>query len=142
VPEKDIVARIEGNWQDKVRYTLAGEKESRLLVDLAPLLPVPKTVPPEEEQLTNESRRFWKNVTAAILAKQFSYATKLKQELEERQRQKAAHRKDSNEEWHPRFFTEALKPVGKPDLTDEGRLALQGMQAGDYKLAESEILGA
>lgn len=101
-----------------------------------------KIIPPEVDQLSNESRKFWKDVTQAILDKQFAQATKLKQDLEERQREKAATRKELNEEWQPRFFTGALTPVGKPDLTDEGRLALQGLHEGNFHLEESEVTGA
>ncbi|KAL8757227.1 MAG: hypothetical protein Q9199_002374 [Rusavskia elegans] len=142
VPEKDVLARIDGCWQDQVRYTMKDTKESQLLVDLNPLWPIPKIIPPENQQLTNESRRFWHGVTEAILTKQYGQATKVKQELEERQREKATSRKDQGSEWKPRFFTEAIMPNGKPELTEDGIRALKGLQVGDYHLEESAILGA
>ena len=95
-----------------------------------------------ERQLPNESQRFWGAVTKAIKSKQYNEATKLKTELEERQREKATKRKENNEEWKPRFFTEAITANGKPDLSEDGRLALQGLQAEDYVLAESAVTGA
>lgn len=113
-----------------------------MLVDLKPLFPTAKIVPPEKDQLPNESRKFWAEVTQAILNGQFSQATKLKQELEERQRDKAAERESQNVDWKPRFFTEPLKPKGRPELTDEGRLALRGLQAGDFRLDVSTVMGA
>ena len=103
---------------------------------------MPKIIPPQTTQLPNESQRFWASVTEAILGKQYGQATKLKQELEERQRQKAAARKAQNEEWEPRFFTGAVTPIGKPDLTDDGRLALKGMHEDNYNLKESTVTGA
>ncbi|CAO1602862.1 hypothetical protein XANCAGTX0491_006460 [Xanthoria calcicola] len=142
VPEKDVLARIDGCWQDQVRYTMKDTKESQLLIDLNPLWPIPKIIPPETQQLTNESRRFWHGVTEAILTKQYGQATKIKQELEERQREKATSRKEQGSEWTPRFFTEALMPNGKPELTEDGIRALERLQAGDYHLEESAILGA
>ena len=111
-------------------------------MDLNPLFPVPKIIPPEVDQLSNESRKFWSGVTQAILNKQYNQATKLKQELEERQREKATSRKVQNEEWKPRFFTGSVTPVGKPDLTEEGTMALKGLQDGNYHLDESLTLGA
>ena len=105
-------------------------------------MPVPKIIPPVADQLPNESRRFWADVTQAILDKQFAAATKVKTELEERQREKAAARKAQKEEWKPRFFTGSLTPVGKPELTDEGRLALKGLHEGNYCLSESLVTGA
>jgi hypothetical protein len=89
---------------DKVYYTLGKERfdkagEKILLIDLNPLHPVPKTIPPIEQQCRNESRRFWDGVTKAIVNKQYGLATTLKQELEEKQREKAKERKEKEMEW-------------------------------------------
>lgn len=142
VPEGDVLARISGSWHGQIHYTLAGTTDSQLLIDIAPLFPAAKTIPPEEIQLSNESRKFWSGVTEAILDKRYSQATKLKQDIEERQRQKAAERKQNNETWQPRFFTSPTTTSGKPELTEEGRQALQGVNNGEYKLEESKKLGA
>ena len=161
VSEKDVLARIEGSWQDQVQYTLPDSKvschlpvtcnctlksryqtqEALPLVDLKPLWPVPKIIPPESQQLSNESRRFWHGVTEAIHNKQWSQATKLKQDLEEKQREKATARKDQGSEWRPRFFVEALMPNGKPELTEDGLMALKGLQTEDYHLEETAVTG-
>ena len=113
-----------------------------ILVDLKPLFPVPKIIPPEVDQLPKESRRFWHDVTAAIHNRQYGVATKLKTELEERQREKVVMRRDQNAEWKPRFFTGSVTPVGKPELTEEGKLALKGLHEGNYRLQESLVTGA
>ena len=99
--------------------------------------PIPKLVPPPEKQLPNESRRFWSNVTSAILNKQYGEATRVKQELEERQRQKASARKAKNEEWQPRFFTGVVSPAGRPELTEDGKQALRGLEEGRFELEET-----
>ncbi|KAK7542848.1 oxysterol-binding protein-like protein [Phyllosticta citribraziliensis] len=147
VPDKDVLARIEGSWHDKVYYTIGSQPFSKnsdkhLLIDVTPLTPVPKIVPPEDQQLPNESRRFWGKVTDAILSKQYSLATTLKQELEERQRQKAAERKTTGAEWNPRFFTGATSPAGRPALTDEGKVALEKLRKDQWELEESKVYGA
>ncbi|KAK4695994.1 hypothetical protein P7C71_g1844, partial [Lecanoromycetidae sp. Uapishka_2] len=121
---------------------IASEFETHSLINLQPLFPIPKIIPPLDKQLPNESQRFWANVTKAIKSKQYNEATRLKTELEERQREKASQRQNNNEEWKPRFFTHAVKADGRPDLTDSGRTALKGLQAEDYALTESEITGA
>lgn len=159
VPERDVLARLEGSWTDQIHFTLPASRvnlsqqqtsvsirhivnttqEPQLLVDLNPLFPTPKIVPPESSQLPNESQRFWLAVTAAIRNKQFGQATKLKQELEERQREKAAERVQRNHEWKPRFFTQPVTESGRPELTDDGREALRGLQAEDWTLAESRV---
>ena len=167
VHDRDVLARLEGSWTDQVQYTLSGSKvssprqmrmlvtnhshdqtntnttqEPQILVDLNPLFPSPKIVPPESSQLPNESQRFWAAVTAAIRNKQFGQATKLKQELEERQREKAAARAERKDEWRPRFFTKSVTPSGRPELTEEGRDALRGLQAEEWSLTESAVTGA
>jgi hypothetical protein len=161
VPSNDVLARINGCWREQIYYTLttaatsgsgssissrssssSETNKAQLLIDLAPLTVVPKSVPPEEIQLSNESRKFWSGVTSSILSKQFSQATKLKQEIEERQRAKAAEREAKSEKWKPRFFTDAVTPLGRPDLTADGRQALEKMFKGDFELEESSVTGA
>ena len=142
VPEGDVLARISGSWHGKIYYTPAGSKEPCLLIDITPLFPESKILPPDDQQLSNESLKFWSEVTAAILDKQFTQATKLKQEIEERQRQRAAERKENSMEWSPRFFTGAVTPLGKPELTEEGQRALEGLRVGNYELKESTVRGA
>jgi hypothetical protein len=117
-------------------------QEKHLLIDLTPLFPEPKICPPMEEQLPNESRKFWKDVTTAIKSKQYSLATDLKVKIEERQRAKAAERKTNDVDWQPRFFTGAVTPAGKPELTKDGEEAMKGLQEGHYALEENKELGA
>jgi hypothetical protein len=142
VPEKDIIARITGSWHGKIYFTPAGSKQAILLIDITPLFPVTKSLPPNEQQLSNESLKFWSNVTNAIVEKQFSQATKLKQDIEERQRERAAERMEKGTEWSPRFFTGAVTPLGKPQLTEEGQKALEGIRSGNFALTESTVQGA
>ncbi|KAL4783958.1 hypothetical protein BJX76DRAFT_328617 [Aspergillus varians] len=142
VPECDVLAKISGSWHSQMYYTLAGTSEPRLLIDITPLFPVEKFLPPGENQLSNESRKFWSGVTEAILDKRYSQATKLKVEIEDRQRQKAAERQEKNEEWKPRFFTGTVTPLGKPELSEEGSKALKGLRNEQYQLEESAVKGA
>lgn len=117
-------------------------QEKILIIDLSPLDPIAKIVPPLEEQLPNESLKFWEGVTNAILGRQYSLATTLKTEIEEKQRQKAAERKAAEKEWKPRFFTGAVTPVGRPDLTKDGEEVLKGLHTDDYKLEPNKEYGA
>jgi hypothetical protein len=163
VSDKEVLARIEGAWTDKIYYTLGNKafnkasvscrsiwhqqctnksQEKHLIIDLNPLFPVPKVVPPMEEQLPNESLKFWEGVTNAIVGRQYNQATTLKTEIEEKQRQKAAERKEANKEWQPRFFTGAVTPVGRPDLTTDGEIALKGLHEQNYKLEPNKEYGA
>ena len=154
VPDKDIVLEIEGNWKEQVYCWLtSGEKsklgrskdsnaKKQLLVDLVPMMPVPKICPPPEEQLPNESRRFWQELTVALQEKRYSDANRIKQVIEQNQRDKTAERKTSNVEWKPRFFTEVTEPEGQPHLTEDGKQTIAGLQKKDFKLKENELVGA
>jgi hypothetical protein len=120
-----------------------GKQETLIpIIDLTPLTVAPKILPPQSAQLTNESLRFWSGVTEAITARQFSRATTLKQELEERQRAKAKEREESGVEWQPRFFVGAVTPLGRPELSEDGKEVLKGLQGDVWELRESEVLGA
>ncbi|KAL2072380.1 hypothetical protein VTL71DRAFT_11723 [Oculimacula yallundae] len=143
VSDKDVLARISGNWKEKLYFSLGPKGDAQtLLIDLAPLSVAPKLLPPPTAQLPNESRRFWSSVTEAINSRQYARATALKQDLEERQREKAKEREAAGTEWTPRFFVGATTPLGKPELSDEGREALKGLQADRWELSESKITGA
>lgn len=109
-----------------------------MLIDLDPLFPVPKDVPPPEAQLPNESRRMWQGVTEAIHAKDYGRATKLKQDIEEHQREKAAARQSKSIEWKPRFFQSPAVTTGQPDLSEEGKKVLEGLKKNEYHLEEYE----
>ena len=134
VPDDKILGRIDGNWREKVYFSpgstawkKVSEDDKILLIDLNPLSPIPKICPPPEEQLPNESRRFWSDVTKAIIAKQYTTATTRKQELEEAQRQVAAKRKADLKEWIPIYFTTVTESSGRPELNELGKSAMQGM---------------
>ena len=75
-----------------------------------------------------ESRMVWKDVTSLIETKEYAKATKVKQEIEARQRRDAALRKESNEEWVPKYFV--LEDLGgRSKLTKEGWQMLQTVYA-------------
>ena len=81
-------------------------------------------------------------MTTAIKEKRFTDATRLKQDLEARQRNKAAQRKEKAEEWRPRFFAQAVTDNGRPDLSEDGKSTLAGLQKGDFDLKEAEVTAA
>ncbi|KAI1088865.1 hypothetical protein F5B19DRAFT_505201 [Rostrohypoxylon terebratum] len=141
VPDSDVVARLGGVWKEKVVFTLGPKPlESHpadkqiTIIDLNPLAVAPKSVPPKEKQAENESLTLWDGVTQAILSKQFSKATNVKVELEEKQRQKAREREQKNETWKPVFFDQVTDKRGTPDLTEKGRQVLDRAQKGDWSL--------
>jgi oxysterol-binding protein-related protein 9/10/11 len=155
VPEKDILLKIDGCWKEQIYCWLSSGKESRLdkfkgngdakkqlLVDVTPMMPVPKICPPPEEQLPNESRKFWQELTTAIQEKRFGDANRIKQTIEQNQRDKTAERKTNGQEWKVRFFTEATESGGEPHLSEEGKAAIAGMQKREFHLKENEMVGA
>lgn len=103
-------------------------QESRLLLDLGDLNVTPKSVRPVEDHEPYESRRIWAPVTEAIQTKQYSQATKSKQEIEQQQRELAAERKRTGQDFVPQFFLNEYS-TGRPTLTEAGHKALQKEQA-------------
>lgn len=138
IPSSDILAEIDGSWHGQIFYKLAGKTDKHLLIDVVPLYPAAKNIPSEKEQLPNESRRLWSEITAAIHNKQFALATRLKHDLEESQRQKVAIRKEKNKTWKPRFFTVPITHSGKPELTPDGEKALAKLHSDSFKLEENQ----
>ncbi|WVQ81738.1 hypothetical protein IAT38_003863 [Cryptococcus sp. DSM 104549] len=123
VPSDKVVAHIEGNWMKQIRYRLKGEKEWKVLLDLDLLALIPKDVRPLEEQDEQESRKMWDTVTQHLLSKNWGEATKNKQIIEQKQRDRAAQRKAAGETHESRYFDPDYES-GKPKLTEDGKKAL------------------
>ncbi|KAK4247173.1 hypothetical protein C7999DRAFT_32442 [Corynascus novoguineensis] len=141
VPEEEVLVRLGGPWKEKIVFTLGPKPLSShppenqiTIIDIAPLTVAPKVLPPREQQLPHESLQLWGEVTEAILSKQFSRATTVKQELEEAQREKAREREKNGETWKPVFFEQATDKAGKPSLTEKGREVLNRAQKGDWSM--------
>lgn len=141
VPEQDIVVRLSGAWKDKIQFTLGPKPfdshppEARTtIIDIAPLSVAPKVLPPMEQQLPHESLKLWSGVTDAIVSKQFSKATTVKQELEEAQREKAREREKAGEEFQPVFFKQVTGNGGQPELTEKGQEVLRRAQKADWSM--------
>ncbi|KAK3985601.1 putative oxysterol-binding protein [Cladorrhinum sp. PSN332] len=141
VPVEDILVRLGGPWKEKVVFTVGNEpleshppEKQITIIDIAPLNVAPKVLPPQEKQLPNESLQLWRDVTNAIVAKQFSKATTVKQELEEAQREKARQRESKGETWTPVFFAQATDKTGIPSLTEKGREVLKRAQTGNWDM--------
>ncbi|RYO85789.1 hypothetical protein DL764_009110 [Monosporascus ibericus] len=141
VPDSDVLARLSGNWKDRIVFTLGPQavdshppEKQTVIIDLNPLNVAQKSLPPKEIQAENESLKLWDGVTQAILSKQYSKATNVKVELEERQREKARERERKNEPFKPVFFAQVTDKDGRPDLTDKGRQVLERAQKNDWSL--------
>jgi hypothetical protein len=105
VPSDRILATLEGSWRKQIKYKRKGEKVSsrrlkacrakgtdqtstifqewKVLIDLEQLDMTPRSVRPLEEQEERESRRLWDPVTANMMAKNWSEATRQKQTIEQ-----------------------------------------------------------
>ncbi|KAK8055028.1 hypothetical protein PG993_000255 [Apiospora rasikravindrae] len=141
VPDKDVLVRLAGNWKEKIVFTHGPKpvdshppEKQTVIIDLNPLEMAAKNLPPMEKQAENESLVLWDGVTQAINSKQFSKATTVKQELEEKQREKAREREKNNVTWQPIFFSQVTDKGGKPELSEKGRQVLERIQKGDWSL--------
>ncbi|WVQ98380.1 hypothetical protein IAU59_005503 [Kwoniella sp. CBS 9459] len=124
VPADKLVAHIEGSWMKQIKYRLKGQKEWKTLLDLDLLALIPKDVRPIHEQDEHESRKLWDPVTQHLLSKNWGEATRQKQVIEQKQRDRAAARKAKGEEHESRFF-EPDWEGGRPQLSAEGKKAIE-----------------
>ncbi|KAG9125432.1 hypothetical protein FRC07_007626, partial [Ceratobasidium sp. 392] len=124
VPASRVVATFDGTWRGLVKWKKTGEAESHPLIDLSNLAVMPKHVRPIESQLPNESHRLWEHVTKNLLSKNYNEATRVKQGIEQKQRDDAAARKANGEEFVPVYFEPDIS-TGQPVLTAEGRKAVE-----------------
>lgn len=107
-------------------------EEQYTIIDIIPLSVAPKILPPQDDQLPNESLKLWFGVTNAIHSKQYSKATQVKLELEEAQREKARLREKNGESWTPVYFEHVTGNGGRPDLTEKGKQMLEKAQQGQW----------
>ncbi|BFZ59235.1 hypothetical protein YB2330_000241 [Saitoella coloradoensis] len=137
VPSSALIGTIEGSWKGEVFYT-PKDGVRRLLVDLELFDVFPKKVPESHELHPNESHRVWEGVTKSIKSSQFSKATKLKVDIEERQRAKAKKRLEEGTEHEAKLFK---MPVGdgKPELSELGEKILAGVANADYGSMKDSI---
>ncbi|EJT99296.1 hypothetical protein DACRYDRAFT_23887 [Dacryopinax primogenitus] len=123
VPLDRHLARFEGAWDKKINWRRASESDWRPLIDLSTLSLVPKIVRPLPEQLHNESRRFWKDVTENLNKKNYNEATACKLRIEQSQRDIAAERKRKGVHFTPVYFDKDIED-GRSRLNDDGRKAI------------------
>lgn len=137
VPLDKVVANIEGIWRKQIRWRRKGEKEWRVLIDLETLDLVPKQVRPIDEQHEKESRKMWDPVTKNMIAKNWSEATKQKQIIEQKQRDRALELKKSGKQHDIVYFNPTWED-GRPSLNEHGRNAVQA----EYERSKQEIQAA
>lgn len=92
---------MEAKWNDV-------NKKTEVFVDVNKIPIFKKNVQPISEQVENESRRIWVDVTAGLRFNDIEKATTAKSKLEQKQREEAKQRKETNVEWETKYF----KPVG------------------------------
>ncbi|KAG8826905.1 hypothetical protein FRC19_006778 [Serendipita sp. 401] len=126
VPRDLVVATFEGCWRKIITWKKVGSDVANPLIDLTPLALVPKQVRPLDEQLPNESRKLWEGVTSNLLKKEWSEATRVKQVIEQKQRDIAAERRKKNQPFVPVYFESDISS-GAPNLTAEGKKVMEEM---------------
>jgi len=100
------VGEISGRWSHVMDFKNSKTGAKRVLFDAVKdgQTISPKWVPPEEEQELNESRRLWRELTAAIVTKDMEAATQAKSAVEDAQRDQRRKREEKGEKHVPRFF--------------------------------------
>lgn len=107
--EKKSFLSVNGEWSGAMEAKWNDvNKKTELFVDVNKIPIFKKNVQPISEQVENESRRIWVDVTAGLRFNDIERATSAKSKLEQKQRDEAKQRKETNVEWETKYF----KPVG------------------------------
>ncbi|KAI4466765.1 oxysterol-binding protein-related [Holotrichia oblita] len=87
---------------------LSSLKEVEEFINVQHLNVVKKRVQPIIQQQENESRKLWKEVTAGLKFNDIDHATNAKASLEQKQRDEAKYRKDTNTQWETKLFNKEV----------------------------------
>ncbi|KAK0168763.1 hypothetical protein PV327_002533 [Microctonus hyperodae] len=103
--EKKPFLTINGEWSGimEAKYS---DGRTELFADVAEIPVDKKLVKPVSEQDENESRKVWREVTVGLKINDMDKATAAKCLIEQKQRDEARLRKESNDTWETKFFKE------------------------------------
>lgn len=118
---------LSGDWTKKTMFSKNGQAEEQLLFD-SETQPHKRKFAPLDKQTELESHALWGTCTKAINEGDFGSASKLKTDIEEKQRAIRKQRKENGTVWSPRFFTFTV-PM-EHDL--EGTTAQDPQHSGNY----------
>lgn len=98
--EKKSFLSVNGEWSGSMEAKWNdGHKKNEVFVDVNSIPIFKKIVQPISEQIENESRRIWVDVTFGLRFNDIEKATTAKQKIEQKQREEAKQRKETNMEW-------------------------------------------
>ncbi|KAK0096804.1 hypothetical protein PV326_004354 [Microctonus aethiopoides] len=103
--EKKPFLTISGEWSG-VMEAKYSDGRTELFADVADIPVDKKLVKPVSEQDENESRKVWREVTVGLKINDMDKATAAKCLIEQKQRDEARLRKESNDTWETKFFKE------------------------------------
>ncbi|XP_054706374.1 oxysterol-binding protein-related protein 9-like [Uloborus diversus] len=103
--EKKPFVTVTGEWNG-IMEAKWSTGETEVFVDTRTIPIIKKRVKPLGEQEIYESRKLWKDVTAALRIRNVEAATEAKFLLEQKQRQEAKDRLENKEKWETRAFHE------------------------------------
>ncbi|RUS19570.1 hypothetical protein BC937DRAFT_87261 [Endogone sp. FLAS-F59071] len=99
----DNVVTIEGQWTG-ASSIYRHHKSPQPFFDISAIPTPQKIVAPVSKQHELESRKLWKKVTDALIAKDYSVASSEKSKIENKQRAERKERKENDSTWEPAFF--------------------------------------
>ncbi|KAI7862050.1 hypothetical protein BDF14DRAFT_1860430 [Spinellus fusiger] len=100
----EVLYDISGQWSSEIYIKSVKSSSKTVLLDTQTAKLQQKTVVSESEQASNESRRLWADLSAALKNDAMDMATEEKLGIEERQREEAKLREERNTPFEPVFF--------------------------------------
>ena len=104
ISKDDVVCSLTGSWKGQIFYQKTSDPTSSLLLDMTQLKPHDKHTKPIDQQEEHESRRLWRGVADRIKAQDYSEATRLKRDMEDKQRKEEKERKAKHEPYISKWF--------------------------------------
>ncbi|RWS25229.1 oxysterol-binding protein-related protein 9-like protein [Leptotrombidium deliense] len=103
-PSKKPIMSISGEWNGVMHFKKPNASKMEVFVDTKSMKIIKKKVKSITEQEPYESRRLWKDVTAALKLQNVEAATNAKFTIEQKQRDLVKERNESGAKWETRLF--------------------------------------
>jgi hypothetical protein len=110
-----VLYELSGMWSGEMAFKDLRTGRKEVFFDASTAAHTPPSARPLEAQDERESQRLWHNTAEAVKARNHELATDEKTKIEDRQREEAARRAETGEEWQPKLFRRVRAEPGESE---------------------------